>query len=173
MRYKKYITYLFINTLIVVGLTTCKKYPENNLWFKNPARAVDGQWRLVFFEMNGSDSLNTINVSLIRDKKITFKLSGSSRLINKSKAGSISVADDSNFSGGWYLDYKSKHISIYFVNDKYEYYANDPSCTCYHFNNIFATFRERVQWDIEKLTRHEFWITTNYNNIFYELHFEK
>ena len=43
--------------LIVMLFTTCKKYPENNLWFKRPQKvAISGH--LVAYTVNGTDSMS-------------------------------------------------------------------------------------------------------------------
>lgn len=49
-------------TIIVLGLlfSSCKKYPENRLWFKNPQRAFTGG-KLTSFKVNGDDSIPLFN----------------------------------------------------------------------------------------------------------------
>ncbi|MBI3521216.1 MAG: hypothetical protein HY062_17880 [Bacteroidetes bacterium] len=169
---QKYLLIATIGLLIVICFTTCKKYPENNLWFKSPARVIEGKWKLCFFEINHNDSLNS-NVNLLLDKEISFKLNYSNKILYKHHRGSIEVINGDSFEGSWNLTENKKNIEISFSNDKYEYYANDTNCVCYNFNNIFIKYHTKISWKIEKLNTKEFWISTDYNNNYYELHFKK
>ena len=61
MKTKTLLTSLAVITIINL-LTTCKKYPENTLWFKTPNSAISSGY-LKAFTVNGTDSLpmwNTI-----------------------------------------------------------------------------------------------------------------
>jgi hypothetical protein len=51
-----YIIFLF------VGLVSCKKYPENTLWFKNPEKLLPFfDTHLTKYSVNGIDSLDLLN----------------------------------------------------------------------------------------------------------------
>jgi hypothetical protein len=46
--------------------TTCKKYPENNLWLKNPYKAFDSGY-LTYVTVDGADSTRLISSSINQD----------------------------------------------------------------------------------------------------------
>ena len=57
MKTKAILTSLAVITIISL-LTTCKKYPENTLWFKTPASALASNGvNLKGFTVDGADSL--------------------------------------------------------------------------------------------------------------------
>lgn len=58
---KKGITY-HVWVFLIFGLffISCKKYPENRLWFKKPERAFKGG-KLTSFTVNGVDSITLLN----------------------------------------------------------------------------------------------------------------
>lgn len=166
----KVVYYLTLSFCFILALSTCKKYPENDLWFKAPGKAIDGSWQLELFEIDGNDSLNN-NIKIISNSKVKFSLLSKSKLINN-VSGHIRVEDDYHFGGSWKLINNKKYIQIYFTSD-YEGSTNLVSCPCYNFNNIFAAYKTSINWKIEKLTKNQFWITTNYNGLNYEIHFKK
>jgi len=167
MRIKSIHLFITITCLLFLLFTTCKKYPENNLWLKNPAKVIDGTWQLEVFEMNGNDSLNQ-NVDLISGNGVKFHLNS-----KKNKRGPISIPNQEiSFGGAWALVDKEEKIRIYFVSN-YGTYTDSLACVCYNFNNIFADYRQYIDWKINKLSKQQFWIETNYNNMKYEIHFKK
>ncbi len=58
---KKLIGYILF-LLIIVTLSTCKKYPENTLWFKSPLKLSPFNGHLIKYNVNGIDSLDLLNV---------------------------------------------------------------------------------------------------------------
>lgn len=56
MHFKAHIPVL----LLVLLFTTCKKYPENTLWFRNPEKVFKGG-RLQYLKVNNIDSLPFFN----------------------------------------------------------------------------------------------------------------
>lgn len=42
-------------------LSTCKKYPENTLWFKNPEKLFPQNSHITSYVVNGIDSLDLLN----------------------------------------------------------------------------------------------------------------
>lgn len=52
----KYISQLAIGIYFFIWFSSCKKYPENTLWFKNPEKVFKGG-KLTAFKVNGVDSL--------------------------------------------------------------------------------------------------------------------
>ncbi len=57
---KKSITNIFL-VLLLFTLSTCKKYPENTLWFKNPEKVPVLKGYITKYEVNGIDSLDLLN----------------------------------------------------------------------------------------------------------------
>ena len=168
---RRHVIYSLLAVIVLLCFTTCKKYPENTLWFKSASKAINADWNLVFFEINGNDCLNN-NVKEISDKKVRFTLNNGNKLFLQHFGGNIKVEGKPGFGGGWTISKNKKEIEIVFINDL-ENYTTLNSCICYNFQNIFAAYRTKIIWQIEKLSRKDFWITTNYNGLKYELHFKK
>ena len=57
---KKY-SLVILSLLIISCLTTCKKYPENTLWFKNPKNIGFMEGHLTHYIVNGIDSISYLN----------------------------------------------------------------------------------------------------------------
>lgn len=58
---KKYILGVFL-LFLVITLCTCKKYPENTLWFKNIKKIkFFDNVKITSFNVNGVDSMNALN----------------------------------------------------------------------------------------------------------------
>src|SRR5687768_12719084 len=85
----------FILFLITASiLISCKKYPENKLWFKKPNDAIIARWNLEQFTVNGVDSTNYDDVKMYTEKGIDFQeedmiftevYEGDWKLVNKKK----------------------------------------------------------------------------------------
>lgn len=163
--------YTLLIVFVLLCFTTCKKYPENTLWFKSASKAINADWNLVFFEINGNDSLNN-NVKEISSNKVRFTLDNGNNFFLQHLGGSIKVEGKPAFSGFWAISKNKKEIEILFNYDL-ENYTNQYSCICYNFQNLFAVYNEKQTWQIQKLSKNEFWISTNYNGLKYELHFKK
>lgn len=169
---KRYpVQYFLLAFIGLLCFTTCKKYPENTLWFKSASKTINADWDLVLFEINGIDSLNN-NVKEVSSKKVRFTLADGNNLFVEHRGGKIEIKGNSNFSGFWTLSKNKKEIEIRFNYDL-ENYTNQYSCICYNFQNLFAVYNEKLSWQIQKLSKSEFWISTNYNGLKYELHFKK
>lgn len=58
--------------LIAFLFYSCKKYPENNLWFKSPKKIIEGVWYLESYKVNGTDSVTFDNFKMFKEKGIRF-----------------------------------------------------------------------------------------------------
>jgi hypothetical protein len=47
--------------ILLTSITACKKYPENNLWFKRPSQLDFFNGHLTKYTVNGIDSLDLLN----------------------------------------------------------------------------------------------------------------
>ena len=61
---KRKIDFLIYAIIILVSINfmSCKKYPENNLWFKNPKKMSPVHGYIKAYTVNGIDSLDLLNV---------------------------------------------------------------------------------------------------------------
>ena len=57
----KYIIKLTFVLGLIFALSTCKKYPENTLWFKNPSKISPFYGFIKKYTVNGIDSLDLLN----------------------------------------------------------------------------------------------------------------
>ncbi|MFO0321129.1 MAG: hypothetical protein ACK504_01730 [Bacteroidota bacterium] len=55
------IIFINLSIFILVGLSACKKYPENTLWFKNPKNICPVNGYITSYKVNGIDSLDLLN----------------------------------------------------------------------------------------------------------------
>ena len=53
--------FVFFGIMFLCFFSTCKKYPENNLWFKNPKRIAIINGYIYEYKVNHIDSLNGLN----------------------------------------------------------------------------------------------------------------
>ena len=58
---KRYIKITLISLCFSIVFTTCKKYEENNLWFKNPYKICPVNGYITEYKVNGDDSLLALN----------------------------------------------------------------------------------------------------------------
>lgn len=117
---KKVVLYILF-FLALITLSTCKKYPENTLWFKNPKKLYPFQGNLTKYQVNGIDSLDLLNtfygheLGLIKDiRRATFLTS-----INK---GDIDCRLNHGGSGlSNYINYNfnknKKSLTVFFYQD--------------------------------------------------------
>lgn len=63
----KFAAHIILIPVFLLFCLSCKKYPENNLWFKNPNRIPVFVGALSEYRVNGIDSLELLNV-FIADK---------------------------------------------------------------------------------------------------------
>jgi hypothetical protein len=164
-------TYLFLTIIsLSLLLTTCKKYPENTLWWKSPKKIPVIQGNIVAYKVNGIDSLPFLNSYYVTyivgsapprppytntnkniyDEHFTSGLTG--------VRGHIT----SNLGTGQYLwDRKKKQITIFYTPD-----------ILYFRKNIFIS-REDIDWEVLYLDKKgKSSIKTTYNGITYEITFE-
>ncbi len=146
--------------------TTCKKYPENNLWFKNPAKVLargEGHpWILDYYSVNDLDSTASDFLKVYKEQGIVM-------IIKPGKSGDYIYNSFDVLHGYWELANKKKNIDFRFT--MYSFFSNSPSNSNYlNQRNIFL--ESAFEWKINKLTKAQFWISTNYNSIKYEIHFK-
>lgn len=131
-------SFIFIVSLAAaIVFISCKKYPENNLWFKSPNNAMVGKWKLEQFIVNGTDSTASDDVKMYVEDGIEL-LDEDMRFLEQ-------------YEGGWKLDKKKKNVtinSVYFGGGKL--YIPQKNL-----------FRDNQTWRIEKLTKSEFWLSVS------------
>ena len=167
MKTKALLTSLIAITIISL-LTTCKKYPENTLWFKTPTSAIEsGGVYLKGFTIDGVDSLPMFNA-----------------IFNNPPYGGFPPPSIGEFRDitklTWYFDHRESEMEIntnwgqgefHFFNHKkelYIYYRNYDAS----IYNVFYTGESN--WKILKLTKQgELKIQRTYNNKVYEMDFNK
>jgi hypothetical protein len=169
-------TYLLltITSLSFFVFITCKKYPENTLWFKKPTKIPVIQGYITEYKVNGIDSLPylnsfyssyTVGVSPpyppytssnnkdIKREKFTTTIEGLGH-------GTLSV----DYLGNGYYKWanNNKNIIIFFKPDVY-----------YFYKNIFIK-KEDITWEVLYLDKKgkKSKIKTIYNSNTYEITFE-
>lgn len=166
---KSKITYLTISIATTL-VFSCKKYPENRLWFRNPTKMPVINGNIIGYRVNLIDSLPYLNAYYKpytidsmpprppytnQDKNIYDEIFRSYLELGH---GDIS----SNLGSGSYAwDDKKKHITIFFTPDN-----------LYFKKNIFIA-REEIEWEVLYLDKKgKSKIKTVYNGLVYEITFQ-
>ena len=144
---KKY-KYFFILFGILLVFTTCKKYPENTLWFKDPSRLIWNHWTLESFIVNGTDSTGFPDMKMYTEKGIDFS--------------DNDVIFAEQYQGSYELLKKKKKIK----------FGAFSAGGMTFYNTQKNIFRGGLTWTIEKLRQGQFWISVNNDNIKYEIRFK-
>ena len=153
---------ILASLLLVMLFTTCKKYPENNLWFKSPEKAFKGG-EIIAYMVDGIDSIpmwNTIYSTApyngygtnITVENFIFNTKGN-------------VLLDSNIGGGSFHFFNhKKYISISFTMTNNPW---NPQPQYYFFGT------KDSDWKVLKLTSNgDMRIQRTYNNKVYEIEFK-
>lgn len=126
----KYFLILFAAFFI---FTTCKKYPENRLWFKNPEKAFKGG-RIQYLNVDGADSLTYFSSYFGFDFRNEF-------IEYDSESNDL---NSSHMFGDLSIKKKSKNAYLYLrMNSSVTNYTNSP----------LFTLNNSTSWEIIKLTR--------------------
>jgi hypothetical protein len=144
---QKILSHIFL-LVILFFLSTCKKYPENNLWFRKPDRIIEGHWHLKKFAVNGFDSTGFDDVRMYTEKGFEFL------------EGSIIFSEQ--YQGGYQLANKKKSLSI----------GAFESVSPVFYSKQKNIFRDNLTWKILKLSRKELWLNVNNKDKNYEIHLE-
>lgn len=142
---KKQLKYSFQSLFFLLFLIACKKYPENNLWFKTPNTALIGQWYLEQFTVNGVDSTNYDDVRMYVEKGIDFH--------------DEDMTFTEQYEGSWILVSKKKFIVI-------SSFTTGPTLFYTEQKNLF---RDNQTWKIEKLSKSAFWLSVTNGGTKYEV----
>lgn len=142
-------TFRLIIFAAVVVLISCKKYPENNLWFKAPNDAIIAHWNLEQFTVNGVDSTNYDDMKMYNEKGIDFQ--------------EEDMIFTEVYEGDWKLGKKKKEITM-------NAFTNGPAIAYVPQKNLF---RDNQTWKIEKLTKSAFWLSVTNGGSNYFVKFKR
>ncbi len=135
--------------LVFLLFSFCKKYPENNLWFRTPTNAIMQTWKLDQFVVDGVDSTNFDDVQMYREEGIIFQ--------------DESYHFKEQYEGIWkFADKKKKTIM-------FEEHSSGPPIAFPAQKNIF---RNSQTWVIDKLSDKQFWVSVTNNGIKYQIRFK-
>lgn len=158
-------------TLVSLLLFGCKKYPENTLILKRPFVLISAHpWYLEQFTVNGSDSTNH-NSRVFVTGGLWFEEHPDSKLFKK-YSDRIRIENDHHYTGSWDLSSNKKEIRIKLLSD-FNGFTNDTTCPCYNYLNIFVVYNKELTWKIEKLSKKQFWLSTQYNGTDYYIKFKQ
>lgn len=158
-------TLFILSTVFSLGLlfNSCKKYPENNLWLKNPNKVLERgasiPWLLEYYSVNDIDSTNNSFLSVFKELGVVVG----------DKNSSYGFYCDGIIQGGYSL--KDRKKSIQFFYGDFNFHTNSIANPNYqNQRNIFLD--DELHWEINKLTKQQFWIIGTFNNVKYEIHFK-
>ena len=162
---------IVIVLLIIVISARCKKYPENNLWFKSPEKAFTNG-NLKSFTVNGVDSMPMwdaiYNDPTTNNNGYCSLLKATDLILRTENLGSDGWGLDSQIGGGsWHFYSNKKYLYIYFKMD-FKEYCLPPVSPKY---NLFLT--TEGNWKVLKLTENgTLKIQRTYNDKVYEMEFD-
>ncbi len=139
----------------ILLFTTCKKYPENRLWFVNPEKLQPFEGYIKSYKVNGSDGLEDLNN--FRNKKLIKRVEdfeflereNSSDCHHCDNTGEIVTDGSLTIRFNYVLLNKKKQLQIY--SDLGDMPTIPPSNETLMTKNIFV--ESGLVWDIIKLTR--------------------
>ena len=143
---------------MILLFTTCKKYPENNLWFKNQsnvlARGEEKPWLLDYYAVNDIDSTHAQFLEVWKKDGVAI-----GRLDSKDGFKCLDI-----LVGGWSL-FNKKHVVVFgYSNANFQTNSSvNPNYS--NQRNIFI--QSGLRFTIRKLTKTQFWITAEHNNLNY------
>lgn len=158
-------TLFILSTVFSLGLlfNSCKKYPENNLWFNHPgvilgSRDYDRPWLLEYYSVNNIDSTNQDFLKAYKEMGL-YMLAGNKKSIEYKCPEII---------GGFirFHDHKEKYIE--FRHASWNYNPNGHGYSSQR--NIFLN--PNIVWKIQKINKSAFWVIGEFNNLKYEIHFK-
>jgi hypothetical protein len=145
--------FLLILILLPCG---CKKYPEGGRLGGSTGtdQRIAGNYNILSYSVNGNDSLISLtsNPSYCTTLKINFERNQLSTNIVKPSCGTSP-------SNSWRATDDRKQIEI----------SCSSTIGASSLSIILSNQNLSLLWDIQKLTKEEFWITTSYNNNSYNL----
>ena len=152
--------------LLFIGLNSCKKYPENNLWFKSPESAFKGSHHLSAFTVDGVDSLPMWDALYTTPPNYNgYRGLLKATNIYMDNIEKISGYLSSQIGGGTFHFFNNKKYIYIFFKMSTQLYT--PPATY----NLFYT--QESNWKILKLTKSgTLRIQRTYNDKVYEIQFD-
>lgn len=162
--------------LMAIFFTTCKKYPENNLWFKNPEKISLLQGFITAYTVNGIDSLDLLN---------SYYVPITANTIYPYYYMTTHDIKKEEFTGptenhGFYIVYTNLCEPIRFgyehIDKKMKYIAIRMTVdTLYYKKNLFPGYSSNNNWEILYLDKkgEKLKIKNTYHGNTYEVTFEK
>jgi hypothetical protein len=133
MRKNSLVITSFAFLIVLIG---CKKYPENNLWFRGVNSTIVKHWSLSSYAVDGADSTSVDEMKMYVEKGLDLR--------------DQSLLFPEQYEGTWSLDKKKKNMTINTTNT-----GNFPT-----YVTQINIFRGGLTWTIQKLSKSEFWLST-------------
>lgn len=170
----RYLTTLLFGLFFIACFTTCKKYPENSLWFKNPKRLAFMEGHLTHYIVNGFDSISYLDNYFYPDifnNPYTHAFSDLEVHSYNGSKGHFEVSFDSP------ADYAS--VSNVIQSIKYSYDKGGKHIQLSGTNSILQTYKKNIfisddiKWTILYLSKKDSKrkMMCLHNGIQYELQF--
>jgi hypothetical protein len=160
---KTRINYFSILFSVIFLFDACRKYPENNLWFKHPGKVLgerdyDSPWILDYYSVNDVDSTSQDFLKAYKEIGV-YMLRGNKKSIEFRCPGII---------GGFirFNDTKEKYIEFHYVNSNF----HTDGSGYFTQRNIFLD--PNIKWKIQKINKKSFWVIGEYSNLKCEIHFK-
>ena len=151
--------------IIIVCFSTCKKYPENTLWLKNPKRICPVKGSITSYKVNGIDSLDLLDLYY----KVYPVSTGDPYIDNPNKELKKELFISHTFSRkNGSFSVRTLHVYFYEIDVIWDKKKNSilisagNSDTIYYKKNIFI---ERQYWEVIYLDKNgKSKIKTTFNN---------
>jgi hypothetical protein len=147
--------------LVLALFTSCKKYPENNLWFSSPERSFKGG-KITSFTVNGADSSSLMNSM--------WNVDIAERSFEVKRRSENEYVASGDFNG--VINYLGKtQLNIILIPDNMGAFSTSGNYNPINSNGVSAD-RSDGRWDILKCTRKgQMKIRRTVNDRTYEIQF--
>lgn len=167
---RRFLLYIFILFGCFTISVSCKKYPENTLWFKNPYKIAVLKGYITEYKVNGIDSLDLLNIyykPVIPNASHPYNKTD--RNIKMEYFKSVSVA-----KGHWEVNCDLyENLTYEMQKDKKNIRIGGSVDTIYFKKQLFLDKTGEIDWQIEYLDKKgKSKIKTTYNGNTYEITFE-
>ena len=169
-------TKVILTSLALIAIlslfTTCKKYPENTVWFKNPTDIPVINGYITAYVVNGIDSLDLLNLYYAPViPNAVYPYGNPVRDVKTEKFGAM------HHTGQYWdvscdlFDYDLKYK---WNDDKKSIHIGGVPLANYYNKQLFITGTGDINWQIVYLDKNgkKSKIKTTYNDVVYEITFE-
>ena len=167
-----YIKLVTIACILITCFTTCKKYPDNILWFKNPENLAPFNGYIKAYLVNGIDSTESLKNYLGSKFYVAAQYGATYDRIAVTESDAKNANRHQPYLKYYAYSTSQAEFSYKYLSKKKQLIINNNiRDTSLYKKNLFI--EDGLTWDIIQLSRKnkkDFKIKTTHNNNTYEIH---